>query len=66
MPKIKTHSGAKKRFKITKNKKVKYWHANKNHILTKKTPKRKRKLRAGSIADSANDVAIKVLIPYAC
>lgn len=65
MPKIKTHSGAKKRFKLTKNKKVKYWHANKNHILTKKSSKRKRNLRKGAIASSANDVAIKVLIPYA-
>ena len=44
MPKLKTHSGAKKRFKITKHGKVKRSHAYKSHILTKKTSKRKRGL----------------------
>lgn len=44
--KIKTHSGAKKRFNLTKNGKVKRAHANKRHILNKKTTKRKRGLRA--------------------
>lgn len=43
--KIKTHSGAKKRFNLTKNGKVKRAHANKSHILNKKTTKRKRGLR---------------------
>lgn len=62
---MKTHSGAKKRFKLTKNNKVKYWHANKNHILTKKTKKRKRNLRKGAIASVANEIAIKKLLPYA-
>ena len=38
MPKIKTHSGAKKRFKLTKTGKVKRAHAFKSHILNKKTP----------------------------
>ena len=42
MPKIKTHSGAKKRFKLSKNGKVIRAHANKSHILNKKTRKRKR------------------------
>lgn len=65
MPKIKTHSGAKKRFKLTKNKKIKYWHAYKNHILTKKSAKRKRNLRKGSTASHANEAAIKNLVPYA-
>ena len=41
MPKLKTHSGAKKRFKLTKNGKVKRAHAYKSHILTKKDTKRK-------------------------
>ena len=41
MPKIKTHSGAKKRFKLSKNGKVVRGHANKAHILTKKNTKRK-------------------------
>ena len=45
MPKIKTHSGAKKRFKLSKNGKVIRAHANKSHILNKKTTKRKRGLR---------------------
>ena len=41
MPKLKTHSGAKKRFKLTKNGKIKRMHAYKSHILNKKTRKRK-------------------------
>lgn len=64
MPKLKTHSGAKKRFSLTKNGKVKRWHANKSHILTKKTTKRKRRLRQGTYADKTNVAAIKLLIPY--
>lgn len=64
MPKIKTHSGAKKRFNLTKNGKVKRAHAFKSHILNKKTTKRKRGLRAGAYADVTNESAIKHLIPY--
>ena len=64
MPKIKTHSGSKKRFSLTKNGKVKRAHANKNHILTKKTTKRKRGLRQGTYADGTNEAAIKRMIPY--
>ena len=45
MPKIKTHSGAKKRFKTTKSGKVKRAHAYTSHILTKKSTKRKRGFR---------------------
>ncbi len=45
MPKMKTHKGAKKRFKITGSGKVKRMRAFKSHILTKKSPKRKRRLR---------------------
>lgn len=44
MPKVKTTSGAKKRFKLTGTGKVKRKHAFKNHILTKKSTKRKRNL----------------------
>ncbi len=44
MPKVKTNSGAKKRFKLTGTGKVKRKHAFKNHILTKKSTKRKRNL----------------------
>ncbi len=64
MPKIKTHSGAKKRFKLSKTGKVVRAHANKSHILNKKTTKRKRGLRKTTIADKTNIVAVKKLIPY--
>ena len=64
MPKIKTHSGAKKRFKLTKNGKVKRAHAFKSHILNKKTTKRKRNLRKTVIADVTNTAAVKKMIPY--
>ena len=45
MPKMKSHKGARKRFKITGSGKVKRMRAFKSHILTKKTSKRKRRLR---------------------
>ena len=64
MPKIKTHSGAKKRFSLTKNGLVKRAHANKRHILNKKTTKRKRGLRKAAYADQTNVAQIKRLIPY--
>ena len=64
MPKIKTHSGAKKRFKLTKNGKGVRAHANKSHILTKKTTKRKRGLRKCVMADATNVAQVKRLIPY--
>ncbi|MEG1773935.1 MAG: 50S ribosomal protein L35 [Oscillospiraceae bacterium] len=64
MPKLKTHSGAKKRFSVTKNGKVKRAHAFKSHILTKKDTKRTRRLRKGTFADVTNAATIKLLIPY--
>lgn len=64
MPKIKTHSGAKKRFKLTKTGKVIRAHANKRHILNKKTTKRKRGLRQTTVADKTNVAQVKRLIPY--
>ena len=64
MPKIKTHSGAKKRFKLTKSGKVKRAHAFKSHILTKKDTKRCRRLRSGAYTDKTNVDAIKKMIPY--
>lgn len=66
MPKLKTHTGAKKRFSLTKNGKVKRAHANKSHLLNGhgKTTKRKRGLRKGAYADKTNVAAIKKLIPY--
>ena len=49
MPKLKTHKGAAKRFKTTSSGGVKRAHAMKNHILTKKSTKRKRKLRKAAM-----------------
>ena len=64
MPKLKTHSGAKKRFSLTKSGKVKRARAYKSHILTKKSTKRKRGLRQGTYADVTNETAVKRMIPY--
>ena len=64
MPKIKTHSGAKKRFKLTKTGQVKRAHAFKSHILNKKSTKRKRNLRKVTVADTTNTMQIKRLVPY--
>ena len=64
MPKIKTHSGAKKRFKLSKNGKVIRAHANKSQILNKKTTKRKRGLRQTAVTDKTNVAAVKRMIPY--
>ena len=64
MPKLKTHSGSKKRFSLTKTGKVKRAHAYKSHILTKKVSKRKRGLRQLAYADETNVSAIKRMIPY--
>lgn len=64
MPKQKTHRGAAKRFKITKNGKIKRSQSFRSHILTKKPTKRTRQLRkAAYVADSEAKV-IKKLIPY--
>ena len=64
MPKLKTHSGAKKRFNLTKNGKVKRAHAFKSHILTKKDTKRTRRLLSTAYADVTNVETIKKMIPY--
>jgi len=52
MPKMRSHSGAKKRFKVTKSGGVKRGQMGKNHILTKKPRKRKRNLRQGAYMQS--------------
>ena len=62
--KLKTLSGAKKRFKLTKTGKVKRAHAFKSHILNKKTTKRKRNLRKTVTADATNVAKVKKMIPY--
>jgi len=64
MPKLKTHKGAKKRFKITKNKKIIYSKAYRGHILTKKSAKRKRELRKPGQIHSVDRKRIKIMLPY--
>jgi large subunit ribosomal protein L35 len=62
MPKMKTHRGAAKRFKKTATGKVKRGHAFMSHILTKKSPKRKRQLRQSGLIHEADQKRIKRLI----
>jgi large subunit ribosomal protein L35 len=64
MPKIKTKRGAAKRFKKTGSGKILRSKAFGNHILTKKTTKRKRSIRKSGVVDSANAKSISRLIPY--
>ena len=64
MPKVKTHSGAKKRFKRTATGKFKFARVFKRHLLTGRSKKRKRQLRnAGYVAD-AHHHQIAKLLPY--
>lgn len=62
MPKLKTNSGAKKRFALTGTGKIKRKHAFKSHILTKKTKKQKRNLTATGLVDSANVRSVKEML----
>ena len=62
MPKMKTHRGAAKRFKKTGKGKVKRWHAFTSHILTKKSPKRKRHLRQGALIAKSDEKRVKRLL----
>jgi large subunit ribosomal protein L35 len=64
MPKMKTNRGAAKRFKVTGKGKIVRSKAYASHILTKKTTKKKRNLRKGSLVDGANLASIKKMIPY--
>ncbi len=64
MPKVKTNRGAAKRFKITGTGKVRHYKAGKSHILTKKSPKRKRNLRKAETVDTTNMKALRRLLPY--
>jgi large subunit ribosomal protein L35 len=64
MPKLKTHSGAAKRFKKTAGGKIKRGHAFARHILTSKPTKRKRHLDTGTLVDKADAHKIKRMIPY--
>jgi len=62
MPKMKTNSGAKKRFTLTGSGKIKRKHAYKSHILTKKSKKRKRNLTYFGEVDKADEQNIKRLL----
>jgi len=62
MPKMKSKRGAAKRFKATGSGRVKRFHAFTSHILTKKSPKRKRNLRKSAIVAKANEKRVKQLI----
>jgi large subunit ribosomal protein L35 len=62
MPKMKTNSGAKKRFTLTGTGKIKRKHAFKSHILTKKTKKQKRRLTHFSILNKSNECNVKELL----
>lgn len=64
MVKIKTRSAAKKRFKVVGSNKIKRAKANRRHLLTKKTTKRKRQLRDASYVDTSDFNRIKKLLPY--
>lgn len=64
MPKLKTKKAAAKRFKVTGNGKLKKFKANKSHILTKKTTKRKRNLRKPNMTDKTNEKVMKKILPY--
>ena len=62
MPKIKTNSGAKKRFTLTGTGKIKRKHAFHSHILTKKTKKQKRNLCYSTLVDTANVRQVRELL----
>jgi len=64
MPKLKTKSGAKKRFKITGSGKIKRKKAFKNHILTKKATKQKRRLSVKTTVKKVDEGNIKPMLPY--
>lgn len=62
MPKVKTNSGAKKRFRFTGTGKIKRHHAYHSHILTKKTKKQKRNLVHTAIVDQSNMKQVRDLL----
>lgn len=64
MPKLKTNKAARKRFRITGSGKVKRGRAYRRHLLTRKTTKRKRDLRAVAYVDKTSSDHIKNLLPY--
>ncbi|MBI3950782.1 MAG: 50S ribosomal protein L35 [Acidobacteria bacterium] len=64
MPKLKTHRGAYKRFRMTASGKVKRGHSHARHILTKKSPKRRRNLDRDVYVHASDEERIKAMLPY--
>ncbi len=64
MPKLKTNRAAAKRFKGTGTGKIRKFKTNKTHILTKKSPKRKRNLRKPTLVSTASEKQVKRVLPY--
>jgi large subunit ribosomal protein L35 len=64
MPKLKTHKGAAKRFRLTASGKVKRGHSHARHILTKKSAKRKRNLDIDVLVAKADVKLVKNMLPY--
>ena len=64
MPKLKTNRGAAKRFKKTAKGGFKRTQSHARHILTKKSTKRKRQLRAGSLIAESDNNSVKKMLPY--
>jgi large subunit ribosomal protein L35 len=64
MPKLKTHTGAKKRFKVTGGGKIKRSKAYKSHLLTSKSAKRTRGLRKSTLVSKSDYDKMKRLLPY--
>jgi len=65
MPKIKTNSGAAKRFRKRANGTFKCKQSHLRHILTKKSSKRKRQLRAGDVVEACDTPSVRKMMPYA-
>jgi large subunit ribosomal protein L35 len=64
MPKMKTNSGAKKRLRITKKGKIMRASSGKRHILEKKSPQRKRRLRGLTLNSNAEKKRVRRMLPY--
>jgi large subunit ribosomal protein L35 len=64
MPKLKTHKGAAKRFRLTATGKIKRGHSHARHILTKKSTKRKRHLDIDALVVKADEKEVNRMLPY--
>jgi large subunit ribosomal protein L35 len=64
MPKLKTHKGAAKRFRLTATGKIKRGHSHARHILTKKTTKRKRQLDVDTLVSEGDQKRVEAMLPY--